>query len=295
MYVSVPLSRNNPNLDFISSIPHSSLCQVDHHMLLPWLRLSYVSITHMDKLVLVLYTLCIILSTVSAAPQTPINPFQAIAELVPKAPEEPVCCLRPLQPLIPEPEDELLLSFEEWKSKHASPSGITPRPSVPAGDKAPIASGAPEAAISSAVLVEHDVSAGSYSDEAISRLGPHFSVPLTDRFNFAATDCSARVHAAHKSAQGKSGILSAKRDKYMLSPCAAPGQYVVVELCDDVRIDTVQLATFEFFSGVFKDLRVSVAKTYTTNPAGWTLVDTYRAKNRRGVQVGILYSTFAWY
>ena len=73
----------------------------------------------------------------------------------------------------------------------------------------------------------------------------------------------------------------------MLSPCNTPGEdkFVVVELCEDIRIDTVQLANFEFFSGVFKDFSVSVARTYTTDPEEWTPAGTYRAKNIRGVQV----------
>ncbi|KAH7905024.1 SUN domain-containing protein, partial [Hygrophoropsis aurantiaca] len=83
----------------------------------------------------------------------------------------------------------------------------------------------------------------------------------------------------------------------MLSPCTSNSrskakskkgeeerQFVVVELCEDIRIDTVQLANFEFFSGVFKDFSVSVAKTYTSTDEGWVLAGTYRAKNVRGVQ-----------
>ena len=49
--------------------------------------------------------------------------------------------------------------------------------------------------------------------------------------------------------------------------------------------DTIQLANFEFFSGVFKDFRVSVAQTYDAEQ--WTSVGNYRAKNIRSVQVGI--------
>jgi hypothetical protein len=77
----------------------------------------------------------------------------------------------------------------------------------------------------------------------------------------------------------------------MLSPCNSKNkedQFVVVELCEDIRIDTVQLANFEFFSGVFKDFTVSVAKTYTTHAEGWTVAGTYTAKNMRGVQVNPL-------
>ena len=73
----------------------------------------------------------------------------------------------------------------------------------------------------------------------------------------------------------------------MLSPCAEEKQFVVVELCDDIRIDTMQLANFEFFIGVFKDFSVSVAKQYTTDPKEWVPAGTYRAKNVRGVQVSI--------
>lgn len=83
----------------------------------------------------------------------------------------------------------------------------------------------------------------------------------------------------------------------MLSPCPAPGekQYVVVELCEDIVIDTVQLANFEFFSGVFREFTVSVAKTHVSTSEGpglgqvgleeWTVVGTYVGRNLRGVQV----------
>ena len=110
-------------------------------------------------------------------------------------------------------------------------------------------------------------------------------IPITDRFNYASLDCSARVHAAHKAAKSASAVLSSKKDRYMLSPCGEKQQFVVVELCDDIRIDTVQLANYEFFSGVFKDFTVSFAKTYGTNTDEWVLAGTYRAKNVRGVQV----------
>lgn len=73
----------------------------------------------------------------------------------------------------------------------------------------------------------------------------------------------------------------------MLSPCETPGEKksIVVELCEDIWIDTVQLANFEFFSGVFKDFSVSVARTYTMDPSAWINAGMFRAKNIRGIQV----------
>ncbi|PVF96619.1 hypothetical protein CPB86DRAFT_816247 [Serendipita vermifera] len=98
-------------------------------------------------------------------------------------------------------------------------------------------------------------------------------IPLIDRFNYASNECNARIQSTHKSAKSASSILSRKKDRYMLSPCQSSSnekQFVIVELCEDIRIDTVQLANFEFFSGIFKDIRISVAHTYTSDGAGWT-------------------------
>jgi Sad1 / UNC-like C-terminal len=77
----------------------------------------------------------------------------------------------------------------------------------------------------------------------------------------------------------------------MLSPCAAAmPQFVVVELCEYIRIDTVRLSNFEFLSGTFKEFTVSVAKTYgATEAEGWTVVGTYVGKNVRGVQVSTFF------
>jgi Sad1 / UNC-like C-terminal len=67
-------------------------------------------------------------------------------------------------------------------------------------------------------------------------------------------------------------------------------RFVVVELCEDLRIDTAQLANFEFFSGMFKEFTVSVAKKYAATEAeGWRAVGTYVGKNVRDVQVSSFY------
>ncbi|KAE9401729.1 hypothetical protein BT96DRAFT_596312 [Gymnopus androsaceus JB14] len=219
---------------------------------------------------------------------SPNDPFKAISALEVREPEPPVCCLTPLPPVEPV-EDEILLSFEEWKEKqaalHAStkangkekhlPNRTSPHLAPARETASPIAE-----KVLSTTLTEVDISPDSDNGENLS---PHFQVPLTDRFNYASMDCSARVHLAHRSAKSPASILSSKRDRYMLSPCSSPkeNQFVVVELCEDIRIDTVQLANFEFFSGVFKDFSVSVAKTYKED---WVDAGTYRAKNVRGVQ-----------
>ena len=216
------------------------------------------------------------------------DPFKVIALHAPK-PDHRVCYLKVSTP--PEPaDDEVLLSFEDWKKKQLEVHNELPKDSDIGGNQSSLAQthssiGSDNATAASDV----NSSTGYYlpdGGQVPSEVAPHFRVPITDRFNYANLDCSARVHGSHRSAKSPASILSSKKDRYMLSPCNAlkEKQFVVVELCDDIRIDTVQLANFEFFSGVFKDFTVSVAKTYTTDPDGWAFAGTYRAKNVRGVQ-----------
>ena len=253
------------------------------------------------------------------------DPFRTIALKQPKPEQDPICCLIPPHPTEPQrTEDELLLSFEDWKAKLLAEersnsatgasgdtgsarhtAGADPVQAVDGsgngGNEGGGAEGKDERADPSLALHSNDVvpntSGQTLSQEHLDFGSgePHFRVPLTDRFNYASMECSARVHKAHKSAKSASSVLSSKKDRYMLSPCAAKTadgkdekHFVVVELCEDIRIDTVQLANFEFFSGVFKEFTVSVAKTYTPDMPEWTTVGTYKARNIRGVQVCIL-------
>jgi hypothetical protein len=240
----------------------------------------------------------LLVSPVFSMSTTPNDPFRALASHASRQPELPVCRLTPPSPVEPVIEDDVLLSFEEWKAKQfameaeAKAKAKETSRSVAAASQGQ-ATGSSQGELSSETLVDppapSDLSSlDSEDNTAAELLSPHFRVPLTDRFNYASLDCSARVHLAHRSAKSPSSILSSMKDRYMLSPCSNSkdqNQFVVVELCEDIRIDTVQLANFEFFSGVFKDFTVSVAKTYTTDAEGWTVAGTYKAKNVRGVQV----------
>ncbi|KAG2126550.1 UNC-like C-terminal-domain-containing protein [Suillus clintonianus] len=246
-----------------------------------------VSFMTLPKALLLLLLTSPILTVSVALPSSKNDPFRAIVLVHHKRqPEPPLCCLTP-PPSIEPPDDveDVLLSFEEWKSKQLQSQ------SQPQSQTQPQATAHPKIDalehMESSTTHEADVAVpdpSTYLQE--TELSPHFRVPITDRFNYANLDCSARVHTSHRSARSPSSILSSKKDKYMLSPCSSgkEEQFVVVELCEDIRIDTVQLANFEFFSGVFKDFSVKVAKTYTTSDDGWVLAGTYKGKNIRGVQ-----------
>ncbi|KAN0062717.1 hypothetical protein ACQY0O_004912 [Thecaphora frezii] len=137
------------------------------------------------------------------------------------------------------------------------------------------------------------VSRGSAGSDAASQLGA-----LKHRWNFASFDCAAVVHRTNPSAKFASAILSEKKDRYMLSPCPRKGsskledgQFVIVELCDEIKIDTLVLANYEFFSSMFKKFRVTAAQQLKGREDDWKELGTFRARNIRGLQVFNLPST----
>ncbi|GAA6023389.1 hypothetical protein JCM11491_006455 [Sporobolomyces phaffii] len=110
-------------------------------------------------------------------------------------------------------------------------------------------------------------------------------VALRDRSNYAAFECAAMVHRSSRKTKGASAILVEKKDRYMLTPCAAEPKFVEVELCDEIQIDTIVLANFEFFSSMFKHFKASCSVNYPGTPEDWHDLGTFRARNMRGVQV----------
>jgi hypothetical protein len=114
------------------------------------------------------------------------------------------------------------------------------------------------------------------------------------KYNYASPDCSARIHSSSRLTQHASSILHKSRDRYMLTPCKADEHWVVVELCDEIRIEAVEIAVWEFFSGVVREVKVSVGGADddderddgTSDPSHrWEEVGTFIGKNVRGVQV----------
>lgn len=115
---------------------------------------------------------------------------------------------------------------------------------------------------------------------------------LKHRWNFASLDCAAVVHRTNPEAKFASSILSEKKDRYMLSPCPQSSsklnggsQFVIVELCEEIKIDTIVLANYEFFSNMFKKFTVTAARQLTGRGNDWTQLGVFRARNVRGQQV----------
>jgi hypothetical protein len=115
-----------------------------------------------------------------------------------------------------------------------------------------------------------------------------------ERFNYASFDCAATVLKTNKQAKSSSAVLSEHKDSYMLNKCSADNKFLIVELCDDILVDTVVLANYEFFSSMFRHFRVSVSDRYPVKLDRWRTLATFEARNSRDIQPFLITEPQIW-
>jgi hypothetical protein len=221
------------------------------------------------------------------------------------------------------------LSFDEWKNRNLARAGQSPenvgqkraasaeqkprrRPvNVNAldslGEEAEIeidfsGFGTPPADPNSA----NGAAPGSRQGEAAKAAGEDKAAPSSwalskdagktckERFNFASFDCAATVLKTNKQAKSSSAVLSEHKDSYMLNECSADNKFLIVELCDDILVDTVVLANYEFFSSMFRHFRVSISDRYPVKMDRWRTLATFEARNSRDIQPFLITEPQIW-
>ncbi|TKA64195.1 hypothetical protein B0A49_06873 [Cryomyces minteri] len=115
-----------------------------------------------------------------------------------------------------------------------------------------------------------------------------------ERFNYASFDCAATVLKTNPQCRSASSVLVENKDSYMLNECAAPNKFIIVELCDDILVDTVVLANLEFFSSMFRTFRLSVSDRYPVKLDRWKNLGVYEARNSREVQAFLVENPLIW-
>ncbi|KAL9112727.1 MAG: hypothetical protein Q9227_003030 [Pyrenula ochraceoflavens] len=115
-----------------------------------------------------------------------------------------------------------------------------------------------------------------------------------ERFNYASFDCAANVLKTNPQASGSNAVLSENKDSYMLNQCSADNKFLILELCDDIAIDTIVLANYEFFSSIFHRFRVSVSDRYPVKLDKWKVLGTYEARNTREIQAFLVENPLIW-
>ncbi|KAL8830690.1 MAG: hypothetical protein Q9170_005618 [Blastenia crenularia] len=119
-------------------------------------------------------------------------------------------------------------------------------------------------------------------------------VTCKERSNYASFDCAATVLKTNSECKSATSVLVENKDSYMLNECSADNKFFIVELCDDILVDTVVLANFEFFSSIFRTFRVSVSDRYPVKLDKWRALGTFEARNNRGIQAFLVEEPQIW-
>jgi hypothetical protein len=113
-------------------------------------------------------------------------------------------------------------------------------------------------------------------------LVPCLAEPLKSRFNYASFDCGAIILSTNPGAKSSTSILYADKDRYMINQCQME-KFVIVQLCETILVNEIQLANYEFFSSMFKQVKVSVSHVYPSTH--WKDIGSFQAENHRKLQV----------
>jgi len=105
-----------------------------------------------------------------------------------------------------------------------------------------------------------------------------------ERFSYSSFDAGATILKTSPGAKNPKAILAENKDSYMLLECRTKNKFVIVELSDDILVDTVVLANFEFFSSMIRKFRVSVSDRYPVKVDKWVDLGTFEARNSRDIQ-----------
>ncbi|EFJ30416.1 hypothetical protein SELMODRAFT_440339 [Selaginella moellendorffii] len=104
--------------------------------------------------------------------------------------------------------------------------------------------------------------------------------------NYAAASLGAKVLGVNKEGKGGGNILIKDNDKYFRNPCGAKDKFVIVELAEEILVETFVIANYELYSSNPRELELLGSLSYPSS--GWKLLGKFEAKNVRQPQRFIL-------
>lgn len=173
------------------------------------------------------------------------------------------------------------LSFEEWVQKKARANSKNAA-AAPSQKRVKAARGDDEYSVGEENEIDFDIFTPA----------PHEKSSLDKRFNYASLDCAAAVVETNSGAKGASLVLLELKELYLLNECGFPEQYMVIELCEDILIDTISMGNYEFFSLIFKTVVFLVSDRYPVST--WRELGRFEATNKRDIQSFSIDNPLIW-
>lgn len=180
------------------------------------------------------------------------------------------------------------MSFEEWKrqkQEEAAAESVSASSASAASNADVLSSHTPARANTSTVVSSSSGLAEIVQDEDQGRV-------YKKKFNYASSDCAATIMKANSEAKGALAILHENKDSYLLNQCSSSNKYVIIELCQDILVSEVVMGNFEFFSSMFKDIRISVSDQFPATK--WEVLGEFEAENVRDLQVFAVKNPLIW-
>lgn len=111
-----------------------------------------------------------------------------------------------------------------------------------------------------------------FSSKGKSGTGNHGGIkhrlePGGTEYNYASASKGAKVLAYNKEAKGAANILSRDKDKYLRNPCSAEEKFVVIELSEEILVESFEIANFEHHSSNLKEFELLGSLVYP--PGTW--------------------------
>ncbi|KAI0022038.1 UNC-like C-terminal-domain-containing protein [Xylariomycetidae sp. FL0641] len=142
---------------------------------------------------------------------------------------------------------------------------------------------------------EEQVEKVPYNDEGMVRFrSKDAGKTCKERFSYSSFDGGATVLKASPGAKNPTAILVENKDSYMLLECGMQNKFFIVELSDDILVDTIVLANFEFFSSMVRHFRVSISDRYPVKLDKWKVLGTFEARNARDIQAFLVENPQDW-
>ncbi|KAM9919830.1 hypothetical protein OXX59_007656 [Metschnikowia pulcherrima] len=177
------------------------------------------------------------------------------------------------------------LSFEEWKKMKEAVSRSDASSQTNEEEEKSIKNSSVSSNTSTALIDPSSDTVPAFADE-------HGRV-YKDKFNYASVDCAATIVKTNSDAKGASAILTEVKDSYLLNKCSTANKYVVIELCQDILVESVVMGNFELFSSMFRQVKFSVSDRFPVTK-GWHELGSHEAQNIRDVQTFTIENPLIW-
>lgn len=113
-----------------------------------------------------------------------------------------------------------------------------------------------------------------------------------NRFNYASIDCAAKVLKTNNGAKESKSVLKEDKDSYLINKCSSKDQFIIIELCQDILIDLIEMGNFELFSSNFRNFRISVNERY--DEQNWKVLGEFEGSNSRELQKFRILNPLIW-